>query len=68
MDTETVLSVIARINRTIENCYADRVYDEYELKYTEGYIDALTDLSDHLQEYIKMQVNQAEDQMNEGVY
>jgi hypothetical protein len=66
MDTETVFKIIESITRRIENCYADRVYDEYELKYTEGYIDALTDLQEHLQNYIEHQVTGLENQMNGG--
>ena len=55
MDTETVLQIIAMLDRRIKTA-------QYE------YLDAYTQFRDYLQEYIESEVSKAEDQMNEGGY
>jgi hypothetical protein len=63
MDTETVFKIIAMLDARIEeiekllNCETDESYD---VAYVCGGSYALTDLRNHLQGYIKLQVAQVE--------
>jgi hypothetical protein len=52
MDTDTVLQIIAMLDTRIETA-------QYE------YLDAYTQFRDHLQEYIELQVTQAENALGE---
>jgi len=78
MDTETVLQIIAMLDRRISNYELDiKAVDvsgynmvskrQLIIKAT-GAILALNELRDYLQEYIESEVSKAEDQMNEGGY
>lgn len=63
LDMDTVLEIIKMIDRRvfILNMECNQKDLEYEkLKHFEGYISALEDISEHLQEYIEGQLRQVE--------
>jgi hypothetical protein len=60
MDTETVFKIIAMIDARIVKEVGIILDDDYSCAHNQGYVDALRDVSAHLQEYIELQVAQVE--------
>ena len=75
MNTETVLKIIAMLEREAERIYwtdmkesslnPDPVFPNAYYEHV-GAMKALSDFADHLQEYIESQVDQVENEMNRG--
>jgi hypothetical protein len=78
MDTETVLNIIAMLDARFENIINDVMNEDIEeeakksyleknidLQYLKGKCEILGELTHHLQEYIELQVTQAENALGE---
>ena len=65
MDTETVLQIIAMLDNAIDTKIDNGTFDDYEYAFHLGYIASLQRLSNHLNVFIKSQVNQAENALGE---
>jgi hypothetical protein len=68
MNTETVLQIIAMLEDDAKSMikHLDSTNDPFETGYIKGFHDALTKHAYMLQEYIELQVNQVENEMNRG--
>lgn len=67
MDTETVFKIIAMLDGKIAECrnLLDSEEEECDVAYVCGQEYALKEFRDHLQEYIELQVTQAENLLGE---
>ena len=69
MDTETLFTVIRKLDARISNYELNIKNSDVMLVMSDlGAIKALKELRDYLQEYIESEVSKAEDQVNEGGY
>lgn len=67
MDTETVFKIIAMLDGKIAECrnLLDSEEEECDVAYVCGQEYAFIEFRDHLQEYIELQVTQAENLLGE---